>query len=79
MHEKFLKCFTGYSTPPAYMLIRGKKYKYIEYETGEREYYDLENDPDEMNNIFQNLSRKEKALLSSRLHEISRGGSHAQN
>jgi len=53
------------SHPPAYALLRFKNGKYIEYETGEKEYYDLRADPDELGNIYQNLD----AALKSRLHE----------
>ncbi len=36
---------------PGYVGFRTKEWKYIEYATGERELYDLVNDPWEMNNI----------------------------
>ena len=40
------------SRVPAYIGFRTKDWKYVEYETGERELYDLVNDPYEMDNLF---------------------------
>lgn len=62
------------STPPPYQLMRTKKIKYIEYTTGEREYYDLLADPDEMENIYTTLTPEVRQKLSSQLKELSLGG-----
>ena len=39
--------------------IRGERYKWIKYESGEEEFYDLQEDPYEENDIFSNLSAEE--------------------
>ncbi len=36
---------------PNYSAIRTERWKYIEYETGEKELYDLQNDPYELHNL----------------------------
>ena len=38
---------------PAYTAVRSRNYLYVEYETGERELYDVRNDIDELNNIYR--------------------------
>lgn len=63
------------STPPAYGLMRTKEMKYIEYETGEREYYDLTVDPEEMNNLYSTLSPDARKDLSRQLRELAGGNS----
>lgn len=52
------------SIPPQYRLLRTVAYKYIEYRTGEREYYDLVTDPGEMDNIFQRLELSTREELA---------------
>ncbi len=37
--------------PPTYAAIRGPDWLYVEYITGEREYYDTVADPDQLNNV----------------------------
>jgi N-acetylglucosamine-6-sulfatase len=51
--------------PPSYEAIRTRSELYVEYVTGEREYYNLNSDPDELHNVVGTLS---KAQLE-RLHE----------
>lgn len=58
------------SPPPAYKLLRTKSFKYIQYETGEREFYDLLNDPHELSNIYQDLTRVQKKILQLRLDQL---------
>lgn len=57
------------SVPPMYRLIRADKYKYIEYITGEKEYYDLIIDPDEMENKYDRLTFSEKEILSIKMQQ----------
>jgi arylsulfatase A-like enzyme len=38
--------------PPTYQAIRTDRYLYVEYETGERELYDYEDDPYELDNLL---------------------------
>lgn len=61
------------STPPSYRLMRSKKIKYIEYETGEREYYDLVKDPDEMENLYSTLSQQTRQNLTVELKKLAEG------
>jgi arylsulfatase A-like enzyme len=49
--------FTSDSTkrwPPSYQAVRTDRYLYVEYETGERELYDYEVDPFELENLIAN-------------------------
>jgi len=59
------------SLVPAYVGFRTKEWKYIEYETGERELYNLINDPFEMNNLAM-LKEYEQIMnqLAKRIHEV---------
>lgn len=59
------------ANPPAYEALRFKDALYVEYTTGEHEYYDLTNDPNELANVYTTLSRAQKrrihnALLSAK-------------
>jgi N-acetylglucosamine-6-sulfatase len=46
----------GSGNPPSYEAIRTPRSLYVEYENGEREYYDLRRDPFELRNIASALS-----------------------
>jgi arylsulfatase A-like enzyme len=37
--------------PGAWCMFRGPRWKYVQYESGEEELYDLANDPDELRNL----------------------------
>ena len=39
--------------PPAFRAIRTETHKYVEYENGERELYDLKSDPYELDNVYE--------------------------
>lgn len=65
------------SYPPPYRLLRSATSKYIEYATGEREYYDLVADPDEMQNAYPQLSDSRKDELAREL--AARVGSAARS
>jgi N-acetylglucosamine-6-sulfatase len=43
----------GGGSPPSYEAIRTETHKYVEYQTGDRELYDLEADPYEMDNLYE--------------------------
>jgi arylsulfatase A-like enzyme len=43
----------GGGSPPSYEAIRTGTHKYVEYQTGDRELYDLEADPYEMDNLYE--------------------------
>jgi hypothetical protein len=59
----------GSGNPPSYEAIRTPRSLYVEYATGEREYYDLSSDPFELSNVAARLSpararQLHRALLS---------------
>jgi len=43
----------GKSKLTAYKAVRSNQYLYVQYSSGERELYDLRNDPDELHNMIQ--------------------------
>jgi arylsulfatase A-like enzyme len=45
----------GSGNPPSYEALRAKRFLYVEYATGEREFYDLRRDPFELHNIAATL------------------------
>jgi len=49
--------------PPTYEAIRGATWVYVEYDGGEKEYYDRAKDPDELHNTYASLPNDEKASL----------------
>jgi N-acetylglucosamine-6-sulfatase len=56
---------------PSYVGFRTRDWKYVEYETGERELYDLLNDPFELNNLATQPQYKQTMQeLSVRTHAI---------
>ncbi|HXU29919.1 MAG TPA: sulfatase [Thermoanaerobaculia bacterium] len=50
--------------------LRTATYKFVEYETGEREYYDLVNDPGELQNQAGSLSAARQRTLSQRARAL---------
>ncbi|MFN8036137.1 MAG: sulfatase [Acidimicrobiia bacterium] len=56
---------------PDYHAIRTSRYLYAEYETGERQLYDLARDPYEMHNIAGSAKSSLLHKLSSRLHALA--------
>lgn len=58
------------SPPPAYKLLRTRSFKYIEYDTGEREFYDLRLDPHELQNTYKNLNPEQKNILNVQLQQL---------
>jgi arylsulfatase A-like enzyme len=59
------------SRVPAYVGFRTKDWKYVEYETGEQELYDLVNDPYEMDNLMGKPSYEDViAGFQKRIEEI---------
>jgi arylsulfatase A-like enzyme len=72
--RKNLLIETGYfdreSPVIAYRGIRNEKFKYMEYENGELEYYDLVNDPYELENLASDLDAETIATLHAWLEQI---------
>jgi arylsulfatase A-like enzyme len=57
---------------PEYHGLRTARYTYVEYETGERELYDLSRDPSELNNIALTTPRPMLRKLHRRLRALER-------
>ncbi len=62
----------GAGNPPSYEAIRTAQSLYVEYVTGEREYYDLRTDPFELDNIAASLPPAKLARLHRALVGIER-------
>jgi arylsulfatase A-like enzyme len=56
--------------PPGYKILRTRNFKYIEYDTDEKEFYDLRLDPHELLNIHEGLTSKQKNILHLRLQQL---------
>jgi arylsulfatase A-like enzyme len=59
--------YSASGNPPTYEAMRTKNFLYVEYVNGEREFYDLQTDPFELNNIIGTLSPTELATLHQEL------------
>jgi arylsulfatase A-like enzyme len=57
--------------PPSYEAMRSSRFLYVEYATGEREYYDLRHDPAELHNLAGDLSPDRLTALHSALHQLA--------
>ncbi|KAB8187070.1 sulfatase-like hydrolase/transferase [Microbispora catharanthi] len=55
------------NSPPTYAMLRTGRYAYVEYETGERQLYDLRDDPAELHNIAATAGPGLTAALAARL------------
>ncbi len=53
--------------PPSYEAFRTAHFLYVEYDDGEREFYDLQNDPYELDNIAASLSPAQLDVLHADL------------
>jgi len=60
----------GVSHGVSYRGIRSEKFIYVEYESGELEFYDLITDLYELNNIAQNLDAETLSILHSWLEQL---------
>jgi arylsulfatase A-like enzyme len=58
--------------PPSYEAIRTRQFLYVEYMTGDREFYDLATDPYELNNRYYELDDQSRAILHERLLALER-------
>ena len=58
---------------PEFHAVRNSQWKYVEYSTGEKELYDLVNDPFELNNLAGKQKYQEiEAKLAARLAELEK-------
>jgi N-acetylglucosamine-6-sulfatase len=65
----------GYVTAiPNYDAVRTAQYNYVEYETGEKELYDLSADPTELTNIYPSASPTLRSNLKARLDALKQCG-----
>ncbi|MFI6663216.1 sulfatase [Streptomyces sp. NPDC050523] len=55
------------SNPPTYEAVRTADDVYVEYADGDREYYDLKTDPDELKNLGASVPEDRRALLHDTL------------
>ena len=68
----------GSGNPPSYEAIRTPRSLYVEYVTGEREYYDLRRDPFELSNVAARLPPSRTRQLHRALLSIAHcHGAHA--
>ena len=56
--------------PPSYEALRTENWLYVEYVDGEREWYDLTSDPDQLDNRYDDLDPAGKRTLHERLLEL---------
>jgi arylsulfatase A-like enzyme len=59
-------------SPRSYEAMRTKRFLYVEYDDGEREFYDLRSDPFELHNIADTLTPFDRALLHIELMNLKR-------
>ncbi|WP_413811438.1 sulfatase [Streptomyces sp. OE57] len=58
--------------PPTYAAMRTDDSLYVEYTDGEREFYDLDSDPEQLNNRAASLSAEQRAALHRTLTALQR-------
>jgi arylsulfatase A-like enzyme len=56
--------------PPSYEALRTAEFLYVEYVNGEREYYDLTTDPNELDNRYDELDWREQGILAQRVADL---------
>jgi N-acetylglucosamine-6-sulfatase len=61
---------TPSGNPPTYNAMRTRDFLYVEYDYGEREFYDLRTDPYEIHNLFGQLSGSERDRLHGELEAM---------
>jgi arylsulfatase A-like enzyme len=57
-------------TPPSYSALRTRAGTYVEYEDGEREWYDVRSDPNQLNNAYDALGFRVRAELHDLLGRL---------
>jgi N-acetylglucosamine-6-sulfatase len=56
---------------PSYRGLRTETYTYVEYATGEREYYDLRADPYQLTNAYASLGQARKDALREKTRALA--------
>ena len=56
---------------PSYRGLRSEDYTYVEYATGEREYYDLQTDPHQLTNAYASLDQARKGALHEKTRALA--------
>ncbi|MBL8891283.1 MAG: sulfatase-like hydrolase/transferase [Planctomycetaceae bacterium] len=74
-HELLLECWEaenvwGTRVPGVWTILRGQNYSYTEWADGDREYYQLDSDPEQLDNRIDSLSSEQTATLKRRLAEL---------
>lgn len=64
--EVLLEGFGVYRAVPAWAVLRGPRWKYVEYASGERELYDLENDPYELESLHDDPAQARRLAAAAR-------------
>ncbi|MFT5299515.1 MAG: arylsulfatase A-like enzyme [Mariniblastus sp.] len=67
------KSQAGNLIPASYASLRKPNQIYTEWSTGDREYYDLNQDPYQLQNEFSSLSTPQQDALSHQLHQLKQG------
>jgi N-acetylglucosamine-6-sulfatase len=57
--------------PPSYSALRTNHYLYVEYSTGQHEYYNLKTDPYELDNRYRQLPRRTQQSLRRALARMT--------
>jgi N-acetylglucosamine-6-sulfatase len=57
--------------PPSYRGLRAEAYTYVEYATGEHEYYDLRTDPHQLTNAYASLDQTRKDALHEKTRALA--------
>jgi arylsulfatase A-like enzyme len=70
--EEMLFQVNGKSKLTAYKAVRSNRYLYVQYTSGERELYDLRNDPDELHNLVGQAEPNLVKRLSSWMGQLAR-------
>jgi N-acetylglucosamine-6-sulfatase len=69
-HRRTPEEFAYVRAIPNYSAVRTSRYNYVEYETGEKELYDLNADPTELTNIYNRAPQTLRSDLKSRLDAL---------
>src|SRR5215213_6217171 len=73
-HRRSPEEFGYVAAIPNYDAVRTAQYNYVEYETGEKELYDLSADPTELTNIYPSASPTLRSNLKARLDALKQCG-----